>query len=97
MQGQIILQGIMLEEFWKCHEERTRSIVKEEIKAFNDSSENEKFLSAKEVCDLLSISRPTLETWSKEGKLNKLQIKGRTYWRKSEVTASLTTLKRYTR
>ncbi len=88
----IILQGITLEEFWQQHEDRTRAIVEKVISEFN-SKQEEKLLSSKEVCSILRISIPTLRSYCKAGKINKLMVGSKVYFKKSEIDNAIVQLK----
>lgn len=67
--------------------------AKEEI--FQNSSEEsmDKFLSIKDVCELLSVSDGTLYNWNRDKILMKNKIGGRVYYNKSDVLAILNPLK----
>jgi excisionase family DNA binding protein len=89
----IILQGLTLQQFWTEMKAINRAIIREEIAAFNSKQEAEKLLSIKEVCDMLRISRPTLSSYCKSGKLDKLIVGGRIYFKKSEVETAIIQIK----
>lgn len=74
-----------------------REIIKEEIKAEALSELQEKLLSPEEACKLFvpKVTKPTLESWSKNGPLTKHYIGGRVFYKYSEIMASLKTLGRY--
>ena len=74
-------------------------IIREELVTKDQRDLQEKLLSPKDVCQLFqpSISKVTLEKWSKAGKLKKHTIGGRVYYRYSELIDSLQTLKKYNR
>jgi len=97
MQGQVIINGISLEDFKQMLGEHTRQIVREEIRAYNESCDADKMLSAKEVCQLLKITLPTLNSYCKNGHLQKRHIGKRVIFKKSEVLNSLQSLKKYQR
>ena len=71
----------------------TSLMSKEEI--FQNSSEEsmDKFLSIKDVCELLSVSDGTLYNWNRDKILMKNKIGGRVYYNKSDVLAILNPLK----
>ena len=71
-------------------------IIAAEIKKLiNDQPE--KLLSPSETCKLFqpAISKVTLSSWTKNGKLQDHRIGGRVYYKQSEILAALTTLKKY--
>jgi hypothetical protein len=51
------------------------------------------YLSRKEVSELLGIHLTSVDNWCRSGKLNKLAISGRILFLRSEVEASLISLK----
>lgn len=93
--AEIFLQGITLETIT----DKIRDILKTELAAQKDCSIDEKYLSPKEVCNLFTppVSKPTIEKWASQGKLNKIKIGGRVCYLKSEVITAMQTIKRYER
>jgi excisionase family DNA binding protein len=91
----IILQGITADEFWKQLEVKTRLIVNQAISDFNTSSEDQKLLSAKEVCSLLRITPPTLNSYCKAGKIKKMKLGSKVFFRKSDVDEAVSMIKPY--
>jgi excisionase family DNA binding protein len=57
-------------------------------KSQNEASDT-KYISRHEVCDLLKISLPTLNDWSKLGMLQSYKIGNRVLYKKDEVENSL--------
>lgn len=53
----------------------------------------DELLTIDEAVVLLKISKPTLWRWCKSGKLNKLAIGGRRYFRKGELLKSLKSMR----
>ena len=49
----------------------------------------DELLTIDKAAELLKISKPTLWRWCKSGKLNKLAIGGRRYFRRDELLNSL--------
>jgi len=94
-QQQIVLSPIPLDLLKSAISE----IVRAELITKEQRDLQEKLLSPKEVCQLFqpSISKVTLAKWTNAGKLQKHTLAGRTYYKYSEVFASLQTLKKYNR
>jgi hypothetical protein len=90
---QVLLSPIPLSEL----KEVLTTIVREEVRAKVQEDLESRFLSPKETCALFcpKISLVTLNSWANKGLLTKYTISGRTYFKASEVTAALTTLKKY--
>lgn len=75
------------------------TIVRQEIRSVNEEDLQEKLLSPKEVCKLFqpNISIATLDNWAKRGILNKHHIGKLTFYKYSEVMASIKSIKKYSR
>ena len=73
--------------------------VSEAVQATSQKNDEEKMLSAKEVCELFqpNVSRVTIHTWTKEGKLQARYIGSRVYYLKSEVMQAVKEIKKYGR
>lgn len=76
-----------------------RSVFREEIRAKQNEALQERLLSPKETCKLFepNISLVTLDSWADKGLLTKHHIGGRTYYKYSEIMASLKTIRKYSR
>lgn len=71
-----------------------------DIKRSKDNTqEEEKLLSPLEACKIFQpqISRVTLHNWTQQGLIQKHQVGGRVFYKKSEVLSALTSLKKYSR
>ena len=69
-------------------------IVEEKLRQFKPANPmppqtNSKYLSRKEVCELLKISMATLHYWTKDGILQGYRIGGRVLYKAAEVVDSL--------
>ena len=84
MEEQIILQGITVEKFF----ERLNQLVQPNAPIQPTSTEDD-LLSRDEVCELLKISKTTLNNYTKAGKLQKHCIGNRVLYKRSEVLASV--------
>lgn len=75
-----------------------QNIIREELKTHQRLEIQEKLLSPKETCNLFNprISLVTLASWTNKGLLTKHYIGGRTYYRYSEIMASIKSFKKYT-
>lgn len=82
----IILQNVSPEELKKIISE----VLEEKIIQFQPQQKEEtKYLTRKEVKSLLKISLPTLNEYTKCGKLKGYRIGGRVLYRADEVQESL--------
>ena len=84
MEGQIFLQGITLEQL----AEALKPLVQLNAPVQQTSTEDN-LLSRDEVCTLLNISKTTLNTRTKDGKLKSYAIGNRVLYKRSEVLAAL--------
>lgn len=70
-------------------------VIEEKLNCFKPSTTNpprsdKEYLSRKEVCDLLQISKATLHYWTKDGTLKGYRIGSRVLYKTFEVEAALT-------
>lgn len=89
----IALISISSEEFFNS----VRQIVKEELQNKSNELIQDKLYSPKEACKLFepSISRPTLESISKKGLLNKYHFGGKIFFKYSELMGALKSYRKY--
>ena len=81
-------------------ETRFRAIVCEVVTSLlPKTNEPEQLISMDEVRKMFtpSVSKPTIIQWTKDGKLQSHRIGGRVYYKRSEVSESLKTVKKYGR
>lgn len=89
---QIILNGIELNELL----EKIATIVEDKIRGNKPAPpKSVKFLSRSEVCDLLKISLPTLNDWTKIGRLQSYKMGNRVLYKQDEIEASIESLATY--
>ena len=76
-----------------------RGIIREELDARHEKDVLEKLCSPEETCNLFTprISKPTLESYSQRGLLNKYYLGGRTWFKYSEILQALKQIKKYSR
>jgi excisionase family DNA binding protein len=73
-----------------------RTLIREEIQNAL-AAKDERLLTPKEVCTMLSITRPTLHNWTKDGKVNCSRLGSRVYYSKADVMAAMKTIMKYDR
>ncbi|MFL5786652.1 MAG: hypothetical protein ACJ748_01250 [Flavisolibacter sp.] len=97
MNSNVILQGCSLEDLLNAF----RPIIQEEVsRLLNEKKQSEEqLISPKEACKIFlpAISLSTLNNWTNEGLLPVHYIKGKKLYKKTEILARLTTLKKYNR
>jgi excisionase family DNA binding protein len=90
--NQIILQGINTEDLKRLLRE-----VLEESNNQKESQRNEnnikKYLNRFEVADLLKISLPTLNNWSKDGTIQSYRIGNRVLYKAEEIDQAVKSVK----
>ncbi len=69
--------------------------IKENLKGLvnNSTPPQEKYLTRKDVSDLLSISLPTLSLWVQKGLIPCYRVSNRVYFKASDIDASLNQIK----
>lgn len=88
---QIILQGITADDLFKRLDSMIKDqmiLLSKELKKPSTNSDQE-YLSRKEVSQILKISLPTLNTWTKEGLLPSHRIGSRILYKPEDVTTAL--------
>jgi hypothetical protein len=65
-----------------------------EIKLNLQPKEPTKYLSRKEVAEMLDVNISTLHNWTVKGILTALQIGGRIYYKKADIEAAMIELKK---
>lgn len=86
--SEILLRGITVEELI----EKLRQVIDvktDKIKAALSQPDHENLITRKEVAQLLRISLPTLNEWTKIKKLQSYKIGNRVLYKRNEVIASL--------
>ena len=89
---QIILQGITAEELFKRLDNMIKdqmALFSKQLKNSNPNSSDQDLLSRKEVCQILKISLPTLNTWTKEGLIPSYRIGTRILYKSEDVNSAL--------
>lgn len=64
--------------------------IQQALKSRTPHLNGEKFLTNKDVCQMLKVSSRTLQDWRDTGKIPFIQIKGKILYRESEVWKCLT-------
>jgi excisionase family DNA binding protein len=88
----IFLQGISTEDLKNIFSE----VIEEKLKQLPTSKNLEKelaFLNRFEVAKILKISLPTLNNWSKEGKLQSYRIGNRILYKAEEIDQAVQTVR----
>ncbi len=83
--GKIILEGITINELiCELKKELEKSARENRCKEISKESKSE-YITRAETCKVLSISKPTLNSWTKTGKLTSYKIGSRVLYKITEV------------
>jgi excisionase family DNA binding protein len=88
----IILQGINTEDLKKLFREVLEERLKQDPKP-KESGNKQIYLNRFEVAELLKISLPTLNNWSKAGTIQSYRIGNRILYKAEEVEQSIQKVK----
>jgi excisionase family DNA binding protein len=78
---QIVFSPVPLQELL----DRIEKIVEDRLNRKEQQQNADKLLTAMEVCKLLDITRPTLWSWTKQGKLKQRRLGNRIYYRQGDI------------
>jgi excisionase family DNA binding protein len=74
-----------------------KEVVTEVLETKLSQQQEEKLLTVGETCKLLNISKVTLSTYTKAGKVKEYRIGSRVLYKHAEIMTALTSLKKYTK
>ena len=80
MENVQMLVPIAPENFWKQLREIIEQVVVEKSLQKPNNHADRPLLKAKEVCEILHVSKPTLYDWLKQGKIKSVKIQSRRYF-----------------
>ena len=60
-------------------------LISKALKSRTPHLNGEKFLTNRDVCDMLHVSARTLQEWRKHGKIPFIRLKGKILYKQSEV------------
>jgi predicted DNA-binding transcriptional regulator AlpA len=78
---QIVFSPVPLQELL----DRIEKIVEDRLNRKEQQQNADKLLTAAEVCQMLDITRPTLWSWTKQGKLKQRRLGNRIYYRQGDI------------
>jgi excisionase family DNA binding protein len=64
-----------------------------ELKSLFKANEKTELLTRSEIASLLKVDKSTIYNWTRSGVLKSYSIKGRVYFKRSEIESALTELK----
>lgn len=92
MEKTIILHGITLDELTSIIEKAVELKVSQLLNSTLEASKI-KYLTRKEVCNLLKVTAPTLYQWTKSGIVSSHKIGSRVLYKSNEIELALNTRK----
>jgi excisionase family DNA binding protein len=94
MKKKILIDELSWEEL-KTHIKNLEKRICNAIKSFLSAKDKvkETYLTRKDVCEMLKIDLGTLRNWTKRGKLHKLKIGNRVYYKLSQIDQALIPVK----
>jgi len=92
MEKTIILYGLTPDELTSIIERAVESKVSQLLNSTFEASKI-KYLTRKEVCDLLKVSAPTLYQWTKSGIVSSHKIGSKVLYKSNEIELALSTRK----
>jgi excisionase family DNA binding protein len=88
----VILTSLSIEELTSIIQKTVSNEISKKTEPTTD--DNNTFMTRSEVCDFLNISLPTLNKWTKTGKINGHRIGLRSVrYKKEDVISSLTQIR----
>jgi excisionase family DNA binding protein len=95
------MQEIILQQLFELLTERFANAVSEKLSQKEKFSQQEKpkqdlqieFLSIKDTCKLLGVTKPTLHNWTKSGKVTGYRISTRIRYKREEIENSVKQIK----
>jgi excisionase family DNA binding protein len=85
----IILNGLSVSDFREIITEAVREEIKTSLPQPEKEAPNEKYLTRKETAGILRVSLPTLNDWTKTGKIKGYRIGNRVRYKRNEVSEAL--------
>lgn len=85
----VILYGDSQENFYKRLEEFIQTTIRRELAAAKKEDEETGYLKKIEVCGILKISKPTVDSHVKNGYYKKYRIGGRVFYNRQEILGFL--------
>lgn len=94
MTNSILLQNVSPEQFTELITNVFKAQLKDFKKELNTQSENNDLMSREQVLELLQINASTLWHWQNKEKITVYKFANKCYYKRSELMATLTPLKK---
>jgi hypothetical protein len=94
MQNSILLSNVNPEQFTELITSIFRTQLDEFKKELQNQSANDDLLSREQTLELLQINASTLWHWQNKGKIIAYKFANKCYYKRSEIMASITPLKK---
>ena len=93
-QNSILLQNVSPEQFTELITNVFKAQLEDFKKELNTQSENDDLMSREQVLELLQINASTLWHWQNKGRIIVYKFANKCYYKRSELMASITSLKK---
>jgi hypothetical protein len=90
----IILSELTPDDLTSLFSGILRTQLDEFKKEFQNQSANDDLMSRKDLLDFLQINASTLHHWQNKGKITAYKFANKCYYKRSEIMASITPLKK---
>jgi hypothetical protein len=94
MQNSILLSNVNPDQFTELITNIFRTQLDEFKKELQNQSANDDLLSREQTLELLQINASTLWHWQNKGKIIAYKFANKCYYKRSEIMASITPLKK---
>lgn len=72
-----------------------RPMVEDVVRKSGEASKQERYLTTRETCNMLNISRVTLGAWVKQSKIKEYRINGKNLYKYSDLETAMKVVKKY--
>ena len=90
---QFILSSLTLDDLKTTISQTVRSELEKQLKPLVGHQESTEFISRKDTAKFLGVSLPTIDQWTRSGKLTGYRIGSRVRYKRIEVEQSLSAIK----
>ncbi|MBE0393446.1 MULTISPECIES: helix-turn-helix domain-containing protein [Flavobacterium] len=90
----VLLESLTVEQLQQIIGTSVRNGIQEFQKEIQSKNDDEALLTREETCQFLKIDSSTLWAWTNKGKVKAYGIGARRYYKKSELLAGLSLLKK---
>ena len=96
MHNQVVLTTMSLDELTSIIGTTVKNAMSTDKPVDKVIQENNDFVKIEEVCKLFHVSKVTIHSWKKSGKLPFYRISNKVYFKKSEIIEAMNKIERKT-